>query len=488
MQLERKDKKMVNANIGHNINAAIEDLKNKQGRINLNNKIVDTYLARVLDRETDKYLPAHFKDSEVVGLRVIANRDGTKTFRFYYTPKGKGETSVTIGQYSDSTGKRFITVYVARKVARVLKSTKVLENNAELIVKKELKKYNKEKKEKIHSFNSVALEFETRIKSNRFRKKSKTNYISQLNCYVKKAPTSRGIAKMLRENSKVFKILDGPIGQIDKDSWFSIHSTVTEHRGKFAANRLIEFFRLVCNYAIEKRYIDEHFCHFKKDELNPEPKRINTIPIFNEAEQSKLDKQLVILSKINDESFVSCNAINVASRMPRRPQSEIFNLRFDQLSSDLSQAYYSQTKTDDQSTPIYEKAVPFLKKMRDWNREKFKGVGPRSNYFFPSMKFGQRLKFKRSIKKSKVPHLQRVDRTWKNALKLAKVRYRPLYMLRHSFAVKLYEETGDIELVRELLGHDAVETTLIYCKASKKRQQRRLNAIPRDFLSESIVV
>ncbi len=61
MQLERKDKKMVNANIGHNINAAIEDLKNKQGRINLNNKIVDTYLARVLDGETDKYLPAHLK-------------------------------------------------------------------------------------------------------------------------------------------------------------------------------------------------------------------------------------------------------------------------------------------------------------------------------------------------------------------------------------------------------------------------------------------
>ena len=345
MQLERKDKKMVNANIGHNINAAIEDLKNKQGRINLNNKIVDTYLARVLDRETDKYLPAHFKDSEVVGLRVIANRDGTKTFRFYYTPKGKGETSVTIGQYSDSTGKRFITVYVARKVARVLKSTKVLENNAELIVKKELKKYNKEKKEKIHSFNSVALEFETRIKSNRFRKKSKTNYISQLNCYVKKAPTSRGIAKMLRENSKVFKILDGPIGQIDKDSWFSIHSTVTEHRGKFAANRLIEFFRLVCNYAVEKRYIDEHFCHFKKDELNPEPKRINTIPIFNEAEQSKLDKQLVILSKINDESFVSCNAINVASRMSR--YGKIYD------GKNLSKKITLRTTTDSKKISFY---------------------------------------------------------------------------------------------------------------------------------------
>ena len=29
---------MVNANVGHNFNAAINDLKNKQGRINLNNR------------------------------------------------------------------------------------------------------------------------------------------------------------------------------------------------------------------------------------------------------------------------------------------------------------------------------------------------------------------------------------------------------------------------------------------------------------------
>ena len=73
---------MVNANVGHNFNAAINDLKNKQGRINLNNRIIDEYLERGLDEETDKYFPVHFKDSEVVGLRVRANRDGSKTFYF----------------------------------------------------------------------------------------------------------------------------------------------------------------------------------------------------------------------------------------------------------------------------------------------------------------------------------------------------------------------------------------------------------------------
>ena len=79
---------MLNANIGHNFEAAINDLKNKQGRINLNNKIIDEYLVRGLDKETDKYIPAHFKDSEVVGLRVRVNRDGIKTFYFFWSPKG----------------------------------------------------------------------------------------------------------------------------------------------------------------------------------------------------------------------------------------------------------------------------------------------------------------------------------------------------------------------------------------------------------------
>ena len=146
MQNRKRGNKMVNANVGHNFNAAINDLKNKQGRINLNNRIIDEYLERGLDEETDKYFPVHFKDSEVVGLRVRANRDGSKTFYFCWTPKGKSETSASIGQYSDQSNKRFITTYIARKVARVLKSTKVLENNAELIIKKELKKHGKEKK------------------------------------------------------------------------------------------------------------------------------------------------------------------------------------------------------------------------------------------------------------------------------------------------------------------------------------------------------
>ena len=35
---------IVNANIDHNFNTTVDELKNKQGQINLNNKIIDEFL------------------------------------------------------------------------------------------------------------------------------------------------------------------------------------------------------------------------------------------------------------------------------------------------------------------------------------------------------------------------------------------------------------------------------------------------------------
>lgn len=36
------------------------------------------------------------------------------------------------------------------------------------------------------------------------------------------------------------------------------------------------------------------------------------------------------------------------------------------------------------------------------------------------------------------------------------------HMLRHTFAMRLYRETGKIQMVQEALGHSDVSTTMIY--------------------------
>jgi integrase/recombinase XerD len=64
-------------------------------------------------------------------------------------------------------------------------------------------------------------------------------------------------------------------------------------------------------------------------------------------------------------------------------------------------------------------------------------------------------------------HVQRRFSKW-----LAKAgvrgRYSP-HSCRHSFALGLYERTGDVLLVQAALGHRAISSTLVYARASAER-------------------
>jgi len=64
-------------------------------------------------------------------------------------------------------------------------------------------------------------------------------------------------------------------------------------------------------------------------------------------------------------------------------------------------------------------------------------------------------------------HAQRRFEDW-----LAKAgirgRYSP-HSLRHTFALGLYERTGDVFVVQAALGHRAIASTLVYARASAER-------------------
>ena len=48
------------------------------------------------------------------------------------------------------------------------------------------------------------------------------------------------------------------------------------------------------------------------------------------------------------------------------------------------------------------------------------------------------------------------------------------HALRHSFAMLLYERTGDVLLVQEALGHRSIASTLVYARASRDRLRAAL--------------
>ncbi|MEM3549759.1 MAG: tyrosine-type recombinase/integrase [Candidatus Bathyarchaeia archaeon] len=54
-----------------------------------------------------------------------------------------------------------------------------------------------------------------------------------------------------------------------------------------------------------------------------------------------------------------------------------------------------------------------------------------------------------------------------------------LYSLRHHFATKLYNQTRNLLLVKELLGHRKIETTLIYTQLINNTNDEYLSAIAR---------
>ena len=47
-------------------------------------------------------------------------------------------------------------------------------------------------------------------------------------------------------------------------------------------------------------------------------------------------------------------------------------------------------------------------------------------------------------------------------------RYSP-HSLRHTFALGLYQRTGDVLVVKEALGHRAITSTMVYARASAER-------------------
>jgi integrase/recombinase XerC len=64
-------------------------------------------------------------------------------------------------------------------------------------------------------------------------------------------------------------------------------------------------------------------------------------------------------------------------------------------------------------------------------------------------------------------HVQRRFEEWL-AKAGVRARYSP-HSLRHSFALGLYERTGDVLLVQAALGHRAISSTLVYARASAER-------------------
>jgi integrase/recombinase XerD len=73
-----------------------------------------------------------------------------------------------------------------------------------------------------------------------------------------------------------------------------------------------------------------------------------------------------------------------------------------------------------------------------------------------------------------------VIRFMRNALKEIGSYHRgsTVHLLRHTTATMILEETGDLRLVQEILGHSQITTTKIYTHIVSERKRKALEALP----------
>ena len=69
-------------------------------------------------------------------------------------------------------------------------------------------------------------------------------------------------------------------------------------------------------------------------------------------------------------------------------------------------------------------------------------------------------------------HAQRRFRMWRGRAGLS--RTLSPHSLRHTFAQRLYDQTGDVLLVQSALGHKSITSTLVYARAGEQKLRKAL--------------
>ncbi|MBI2148969.1 tyrosine-type recombinase/integrase [Candidatus Woesearchaeota archaeon] len=122
----------------------------------------------------------------------------------------------------------------------------------------------------------------------------------------------------------------------------------------------------------------------------------------------------------------------------------------------------------DRVVPIIEKIIPLLKM---WCEIK------KGDYLFESLSLADQpitqqhlyKKYKITMKRTKFYSIEKKN---KKGHSLSRYNF---HTLRHTYATMLWEKTGDIYAVKQALGHNDLETTMIYTHTSDRALQQKVN-------------
>jgi integrase len=434
----------------------------------------------------NQYKTISVSDSLLMGFRARVNPGGSKTFIYRFRPKDPGQSvqekqTITIGTWYDNSDPRFkdkigMTPTVARNLAKDMIIKIAKKEDPYSIVKA---------KRKGRTFFSVYTDWiEKRVPSSNFKASSRKDYISRFNTYVKLNSKLERHKKLYRLEADAFKLIKSEYKNITKDDYISIHNAVSKN-SKTQANRLIEDMRLVEQYAIEIGVLEKRICIFGKKELNKENSRLDKEDPYTVSEMKRY--RAAALSLVHEEKtkqqenpnykqnhrLVPCYSLLAVSNLGGRSKSMILCLEWEQIDFKNKVIRFMDTKNNEPIVLDYDyKFAAILRVMRR-HQKTIHAKDKRYKYVFPSLD-----------KKFKCKHINDVRRTHQTIIEKAKLPYKVIHFLRHTWATTVYEATGDVLAVKEMGGWKSLEAVQKYTQVSRQQRRNKLKQI-RNYVSSN---
>jgi len=136
--------------------------------------------------------------------------------------------------------------------------------------------------------------------------------------------------------------------------------------------------------------------------------------------------------------------------------SEAIHLKWDDIDFKESALKVVQGKGGrDRIVPITSKS--FLNDLKAYSSL----MNGKSEYLFPSVKKSKEVVTRQNV----FTMIKRIDSD-----------IHP-HTLRHSYATHIYEKTGDIRLIQQLLGHQSLNTTQLYTHLSTKETKKKMEGV-----------
>lgn len=426
----------------------------------------------------NRYKEVIIKDNQCIGFRARCNSGGSVVYTYRYRPKGKSidnkileKQNITIGQWFNKDNPRDkdkigMTPTVARKLANDMKIKIANKEDPYSIVKA---------KRTGRTFISVYDDWiKHRVNSANFKNSSRKNYKSRHKLYAKCKGSSEKHKRLYRKYIRVFKLFNTPMKNWNKDNYIEIHNVVTES-SPYQANRFIEDLRLVEQYGIELGVINKRVCIFKEKEMNREIDRLDKTLPYDPIEMKRYRISGLNLVKKERSYLTPFMALHSTGLLGGRSKSMVFSMKWDQINRKEKTITFIDTKNNKPIILSYDYRFSAVLKIMEEVRKTINHRDKRYQYVFPA-----------ASKDYKTKHIRDPRKTHRSIIENAKIDYKCIHFLRHSWATNTYAATGDILAVKEMGGWLSLEAVQKYVTVTKKVREQRL-AKTRKYLAQSHV-